>query len=414
MKLLNKITFYNVLTSTLIFLAAVVFLYYALDAAIISETNEQLRKTNYEVKEKLLNGEMINYHPFVEITEVDNIPADYTMYSDTLVQYTGRKEREEFRQFVSFAVIKDKFYKVITRSSLIEKDELFDTVLYIMISILISFLLFMFYVNRRVAKKIFKPFYENLKKLDNFSLQKDDLLVLEKSTVTEFEELNSSLIKLSEKAKKEYNLLKEFTEDLSHELQTPVAVIKSKLELLLQKEINDGEIENYIRTVYQNINKLDKLNRTLLLLTKLENKDFFPSKEINLKESIAKSIEVFSDSVFQKKLTLKTDLTVNKHCEMNEILVDTLLGNLISNAIKHNYGGGEIFITLDDNRLTIKNTGEEPAKNPENYFNRFARSGNSKDSTGLGLSVAKKICDLYKMKITYTFEDPYHTILIIF
>ena len=99
---------------------------------------------------------------------------------------------------------------------------------------------------------------------------------------------------------------------------------------------------------------------------------------------------------------------------MNDILTDTLLSNLMSNAIKHNNENGEIKIKLDENILTIQNTGDEPAYDPSLYFNRFARSGKSKDSTGLGLSVVKKICDLYNLKIAYTFEKPYHIITIIF
>lgn len=414
MKLLNKIAYYYLLNTAIIFLVALAVLYYAVNAAIISEANEQLRKTNREVKEQLKDGVRVNYHPFVEISEVDKIPGEYSKYGDTLVTYRGRRGRELFRQYVSYESIGGKQYKIITRSSLIEKEDLFYAILLLMVSILIVLLIVLFYVNRKAAKKIFKPFYENLKRLDLFSLQKDTELMLEKSSISEFEELNMSLTGLSQKAKKEYKLLKEFTEDLSHELQTPVAVIKSKLELMLQKEINDSETEDYIQTLYQNINKLDKLNRTLLLLTKLESKDFFPSKEINLKESIAKSIEVYSDSASQKKLRLESDLSGNKICEMNEVLIDTLFGNLISNAIKHNNENGEIIIKLDVNVLTIQNTGDEPAYDPSLNFNRFARSSKSKDSTGLGLSVVKKICDLYDVKISYTFEKPYHKITLIF
>ena len=415
MKLINRITTYYVLNTILIFVAALGILYYAVEKAIISEVNEQLRKTNREVKEQLQNGVRINYHPFVEISEVDKIPHDFIKYSDTPVQYMGRKDQELFRQYVSYEDVNGKFYKIITRSSLIEKEDLFYTILYLLISILVALLIVLFYVNRRSAKKIFKPFYENIKRLDAFSLQKDKELILEKSNIAEFEELNKSLKTLSEKAKKEYELLKEFTEDLSHELQTPVAVIKSKLELILQKEINDREIEEYVQTLYQNINRLDRLNRTLLLLTKLESVDFFPSKKkININDAITKTVEIFSDAAAQKKINIKLDLSPNQIFEMNDILADTLLGNLLSNAIKHNYENGEIIIKLDENRLTIQNTGDEPNVEPSIYFNRFVRSGKSKDSTGLGLSVVKKICDLNGMKIKYTFEKPYHIISIIF
>lgn len=414
MNLLNKIALHYFKNTAIVFLFALGILYFALDGIIISEVNEQLRKTNREVREKLENGIVVNYHPFVEIAVVKKIPENYLRYEDVEIEYYGKNEVETFRQYVAYATINGKHYSVVTRSSLIEEEDLFGAILILMSSILVVLLIILFLVNRNAAHKIFNPFYENLKKLDSFSLQKNSELALESSGIFEFEELNYSLMILSRKAKKEYDLLKEFTEDLSHELQTPVSVIKSKLELILQKEINDADIENYFQTIYQNINKLDKLNRTLLLLTKLESPDFFQSKKINVKDSIKKSVEIFRDAAAAENINIELNLYSDKSIEMNDVLFETLLNNLFSNAVKHNSRNGEIIIEFNENKLIIKNTGEKLNANPEMFFNRFVRDKKIKDSTGLGLSVVKKICDLYGFKISYNYIMPYHLIEVAF
>jgi hypothetical protein len=414
MNLLNKIALHYFKNTAIVFLFALGILYFAIDEIIISEVNEQLRKTNREVREKLENGIVVNYHPFVEIAEVKKIPENYSRYDDVEIEYDEKNEVETFRQYVAYATINGKHYIVVTRSSLIEEEDLFGAILILMSSILVALLIILFLVNRKATRKIFNPFYENLKKLDSFSLQKNSELALESSGIFEFEELNYSLMILSRKAKKEYDLLKEFTEDLSHELQTPVSVIKSKLELILQKEINEADIENYFQTIYQNINKLDKLNRTLLLLTKLESPDFFQSKKINVKDSIKKSIEIFCDAAAAENINIELNLYSDKSIEMNDVLFETLLNNLFSNAVKHNNRNGEIIIEFNENKLIIKNTGEKPNVNPEMFFNRFVRDKKIKDSTGLGLSVVKKICDLYDFKISYNYITPYHVIEVAF
>jgi len=414
MKLLNKITLNYFKNTAIVFFFALGILYLVIDQIIISEVNEQLRKTNREVREKLESGIIVDYHPFVEISEVNLIPAEYDKYDDVEISYNGKKGEEIFRQYVAYTNINGKNYKIITRSSLIEKEDLFWTILLLMSSILVILLIVLFYANRKAAKNIFKPFYENLKILDSFTLQNNNEFVLEKSNISEFERLNDSLLELSKKAKKEYNLLKEFTEDLSHELQTPVSIIKTKLELIIQKEINDSETEDNYQAIYQNINKLDRLNRTLLLLTKLESPDFFPSRTISVKAALQKAVDVYSDAAESENIKISLLLNSEITVEMNETLIETLLNNLFSNSIKHNYQNGEVIVELDENKLIVKNTGETPVNNPENYFNRFTRSYKSKDSTGLGLSVVKKICDLYGMKISYTFEKSHHTVIIIF
>jgi len=218
------------------------------------------------------------------------------------------------------------------------------------------------------------------------------------------------LTQLAAKAIKEYRSLKEFSENLSHELQTPVAVIKAKIELLLQKEFTDPELPANLQSIMNNADKLDKLNRTLILLTKLDASDLFPTQIILLSEKIERTLDNFSDAIQAKEITLHTSLQSKLEVEINENLLDILLSNLISNSIRHNFPKGELSIEIKESVLIIKNNGKEPKQNPEKYFERFSSGEKSQNSLGLGLAIVKKICDMNEMGITYQFLNGLHTI----
>lgn len=414
MNLLKKITFHHFRNTSIVFLIALAILYFSIDWVIISEVNEQLQITNKHVEDKLKEGIKINYVPFVEVLEVARVPNKYAKYENIEIKNGEKFEEELFRQYVNYVYVDGKLYKIITRSSLIEKEDLFWTILFLMSMILSILLGVLFHANRKTLSQIFKPFYENLIVLKSYKIDDNSDLDLVETDIAEFDKLNDSLKEFSQKAKTKYKLLKEFSEEMNHELQTPVSVIKAKLELLLQKEINDIETEDYLQSIYQNINKLDKLNRTLLLLSKLENPEFYPSKNILVKEAVEKALENYKDIAELEKIKMSLNINSEITIEMNETLLEILLGNLLSNSVKHNCENGEVSISLCDNVLSISNTGEEPKYNPELYFNRFVRNNKSKESTGLGLSVAKKICTLYNFNITYTFEKPYHKINLTF
>jgi signal transduction histidine kinase len=414
MKLLNKISFYYIINTAILFVLGLFAIYFSVDWIIADRADKQLKDTSREVRYKLSQGIKIEYSPLIEI---ETVPYDLHLkstYKDTLIYFQGKKETEEYRQYTVYKEVNDQNYKITVRASLIEKEDLFSTILFILSAILTILLIVLTIINRYTARKIFKPFYSNLKNLEKFSLQKNTPPVLDDSNIDEFNELKKSLMELSGKALKEYRSLKEFSEDLSHELQTPVAVIKAKTEMLLQKEFQDVETNENLQAIINNTDRLDKLNRSLILLARLEAAELFPSNKILLSDKLTKVAENYTDIANSKEIVFHVNVHSNYESEFNENLIEILLSNLISNSIKHNITGGEIFIEFSDSLLTIKNYGKEPKQNPENYFKRFSYDEKSQHSLGLGLAIAKKICDLYKIKIEYTFEKPFHIIKVNF
>ena len=252
----------------------------------------------------------------------------------------------------------------------------------------------------------------------------------------------------------DYQSLKRFTEDASHEIQTPLAVIQSKLETLMQypdlkkdqaeiiksayvytlriskltqtlllltkiandqfpdkKAINMAELINsaYVYTL-----RISKLTQTLLLLTKIANDQFPDKKAINMAVLIGEKIKMFEDHILEKSLTLNEDIKPDCFLETNFFLSESLIINLIGNAVKHNIKRGMINIKLDKNHLEISNSGEMLPIPASKLFDRFYKTNKSSDSPGLGLAIVKEICRLNKWEIKYVFEDNLHKVVVNF
>lgn len=413
MNLINKISRYFLFVSILVFIVVSAGLYFVIENTITEETDEQLSNISQKAIQELKIGKAVSFSPFVEI-----IPANQANgkneFKDVLIKSNEEDEGEPFRQLTTFVNMNGKNYKIIVRISLIEKEDMLSSILTVALAAFLLFILVLYFTNKIISKNILKDFYDTLKKLENFSLKSDVQLNLATSKIEEFKQLNKSLLFLAEKAKSEYRSLKEFSEETNHEIQTPISVIKSKLELLLQSnELTEDNLA-LLETSLNNLNKLERINKSILLLNKLENKDLFNSTDINLSKEIKAVVDDYNDFITTKKL--KVNLTTDDKFVVtaNHSLINILLSNLISNAIKHNIENGTINIELKNNELIILNTGNISNTDPNQFFKRFYKGSNSSDSVGLGLTIAKKICDLYDIEITNKIEDNVYNIGLIF
>lgn len=413
MKLINKISYHFLFSSMLIFIIVSAGLYFVIENTITEETDEQLSNISQKAVQKLKSGRAVSFSPFVEIIQV-NKANDKNEFKDVLIKSNKEDDREPFRQLTTFVNVNGKNYKIIVRISLIEKEDMLYSIVLVVSSAFLLFILILYFTNKTVSKKILKDFHDTLKKLENFSLKNDVQLQLTNSKIEEFEQLNKSLLFLAEKAKSEYRSLKEFSEEMNHEIQTPISVIKSKLELLLQSnDLSEDEL-SLLDTSLKNLSRLERINKSLLLLNKLEHKDLFETTNINLAEEIDNVIAANNDFIVSKKITLNRSLEYDFELKANRQLINILLSNIISNAIKHNVNSGKIDIQLKNNELIISNTGPVPKENTEKFFERFYKESASTKSVGLGLTIVKKICDLYRIEIKNNFLDNLHDVILKF
>ncbi len=265
---------------------------------------------------------------------------------------------------------------------------------------------------RFISRKMWTPFDKTLDKLETFNLENGNIPALPASDVREFNRLNASLHQLMHKCLDSYKVQKEFTENSSHELQTPLAIFQSKLDLLLQqKGLTENQAE-IIQDLYQMTARLSHLNRNLLLLTKIDNAQFSKSESICLSafveellpslESIADGLHIIKD--FQQDVTVKA----------NRSLLESMLNNLVVNAVRHNCTDGHIIIAIKNGILTVSNTSDETALDGMRIFNRFYRPAQNGKGNGLGLAIVKAVCDYHRWTVTYTYSEGNHTFTVKF
>jgi signal transduction histidine kinase len=219
---------------------------------------------------------------------------------------------------------------------------------------------------------------------------------------------------MTDKIYTDYIRQKEFTENASHEIQTPLAVIRSKIELLIQSENLKEDEMLHIQNIETAANKLSTLNKALLLLVKIENHQFKEASELSLKKHISTILTQFDWVITDKGIDLKTNFANDLLFKINPELVDVLLANLLQNAIRHNYRNGKIEVKITGRTLRIANTGDELKIKPEELFERFKKDSAKKESLGIGLAIVKSITDVYNIDIKYFYENGHHVFELVF
>jgi signal transduction histidine kinase len=238
----------------------------------------------------------------------------------------------------------------------------------------------------------------------------DSPITFDSASIKEFSELNNVLTVMTEKIHADYINQKQFIENASHEIQTPLAVIKSKIELLIQSATISESDMQIIQSVYNASNKLSALNKALLLLSKIENYQFKDVEEIQFKTLIEKTLGHFEDIISLKNISIKKNYQSLPSHKMNPILTDILISNLFQNAIRHNINGGSITVQLEERSIIISNTSASSITNTDELFQRFKKNEASAESIGLGLAIVKEICDTNAIQIIYDCKESIHTI----
>jgi signal transduction histidine kinase len=325
----------------------------------------------------------------------------------------GRKARENvqipFRQLRHVVDINGIAYQIVIRKSQEQKLALVANITTAMLLVFAFLFVATLLFNWIISKQLWRPFRASLQKVRNLELQKIGDVEFEETNIEEFNELNASLNTMVQKIRSDYLNMKEFTENAAHEMQTPLAVAQSKLELLLQdSRLNESQIQAIAQTT-EALSRLSKLNQSLLLLAKIENNQFEAREQINLGEITRKYLNLFEEIIQDKKISVQTAFEENLVVPLHPFLADSLISNLVGNAIKYNCEGGQINIRIHHGKYCIENTSHLPAINAQRLFQRFKPSGGEpNNSTGLGLAIVKRITDRSHLSITYHHDKSLH------
>lgn len=412
MKLLAKTNRIYLAFSVVIYLFAGLAFYQVIKILIYDEVESRLQveKKDFEEYIRHHNNWLSGY--FVE-NKIEVTPAHSQLllpdfFSDTLMHNRYDEELTPFRQLTFYLPIGGVTHKVVIRKSLIQSYRLIEVITVTMATCLALLLLGTFWFQGKLSGRIWHPFYETLSRIKRFNLANGVPLQLDKPEIDEFKELNEVFVKMGEKMQQDYQSLKEFTENASHEMQTPLALINAKVEQLIQTEKLTETQTHWIEDIYQASRRMARLNQGLLLLAKIENHQFTDNQSIDLGKLLADKLKDMEEVMIFKQISVQTENQQPFIVELSPALADSLVTNLVNNAIKHNHTGGQVELRVTANQLWLSNTGGKLTSDPERLFERFKKEAAGPDSAGLGLAIIKQICDNYGLQVKYVETNGCH------
>lgn len=419
MRLLNRTTLNYLIYSIVVLLVVTPVFYFVIDQLFTKDVDETLLLQKQEIQYRF---QKIKSESELQVwTDLDGDvrvePSNGKLYPDSifnLVQYDSlADEMEPYRILSSTVMLGIKPYHLTARISLVESEDLIKAIVVTQAIVLVALLAGLLIINGWVSKRIWKPFYDTLGKLENFEVEKTPFLKFGSSSIKEFNDLNKAIEQLADRNYKSYLSQKEFTENAAHEMQTPLAIFQSKLELLMQTKNLSEEQAILMASLSEATSRLSKLNKALLLLSKIENNQFTEDETVDMTALTNKLIDIFNKQATTDEILFKTTFLNHLSISFNPTLIDILLSNLISNAIKHNPGRGLIEISISGRQWKISNPGS-PLISPDRIFERFQKGTSSHASTGLGLAIVKKISDTNGIAIQYEYENNWHSFTIRF
>lgn len=416
MKLTSKYNRTTLLIAVIVIITAGIAYYLSISYILTDQVNHLLTGEEKEIFEYVQANQKL---PEVYDSDVQRIVLTPVgehhitrRYADT--PFFNKKENsyESGRALISSIRAKGQNYKIQILESRVETDDLIEAIFGITIGMILALIFVLYVTNRVVLRRLWRPFYNILAKIHLFNLRDAPEIEIVPTEIDEFRQLNEAVSTMSLKVKNDYENLKAFTDNAAHELFTPIAIINSKLDTLIQQTELSEKQGKLVSDIYHTCGRLTRLNKSLLLLVKVENKLVKDEQQINMKEMITSMVDQFDELFRDKNLRVNCqaeDLTLFTSFYMMEILVN----NLLTNAIRHNRVGGLINIRLTRNGLMVQNTGEGEALDSEHIFKRFNKSAESEGS-GLGLTISQQICQNMGFNLTYKFIPPLHSFNVAF
>jgi len=419
MKLIHY-TFRNLSIPLLLILTAwACCFYFAIMHEIDDETNDSLE--NYKeiiIKTVLADSTLLRDHVDIMtkyyIREVPEQEADLDKdeFFDSTTYIEIEMEYEPVRVLRTWFMTADrKYYELTIETSTLEKEDMAEAIFWSIIILYASLLCCILLVSHFVFRSSFRPLYTLIKWLKEYRLGKQPTPLVNETKVEEFKILNQAIQTTMNRSTEMYNQQKQFVENASHELQTPLAICMNKLELLSENPDCTEEQLIEISGINHTLRGIIKMNRSLLLLSRIDNKQFPDTSEIEINQLINKYLPDFKEMYEHKNIHVTYTETSALMCTMNESLASTLISNLLKNAFVHNKENGSIILTVTNRTLTIANSSDSPGLNEATLFNRFEKQTHKKESTGLGLAIVKSIASIYGIKIKYEYNGLHQFIL---
>jgi len=406
---------------SLVFSIAGIVTYQMVMKRVARETDYSLAQNMDLLKQSIKEGKPLDalQNQKTHIVKVDAFqPADTVLngaaFSDTLAMHPYFKRLEPHRKLVIVQQVNGAYYRFNMIDIFLETDDVSGGVVNVMTRLFFGLGLILLVCSFLISSWLFQPFQKSLQKIKAFNLKNDEAIIFTKTSTKEFNQLNGFITQMTDKARRDYISLKEFSENAAHEMQTPIAVAKGKLELLLESpDLKEAQLP-FIQSAQAALTKLSRMGQALSLLTKIENNEFTAKETTNFSKLVEQSVLTFKDIAELNGLSLESKIAPNITLPINAAIADILVSNLLKNAIRYNLPDGWIKVKLDKEQLTIENPGSPPNIPTNQLFERFRKSNQSGKSLGLGLAIVKKICDVNQLKVDYVFAEGIHRLIVKF
>ena len=314
----------------------------------------------------------------------------------------------DYRVFYRKIEIEGKPFVLMSHIPMIEYKDLLATMGSQYGLLFLALLVSLTILQRMMSKKLWKPFYDTLDKIEGFKLESGQKPDFEQTTTIEFSRLNEKLNGLMVDNITIYKQQKEFIENASHELQTPLAVFKSQLDILLQQPGLTQSNTEIIRSLYAVSARMTRLNKNLLFLARIDNAQLSNMEVVDFVKILHDQLLYLRELAESEGLTVHVETGNSLNLKANKLLVESLINNMVVNAIRHNVKEGTINIKVDNSGLKVSNTGVPYALDPNKIFRRFSRSSEEKKGNGLGLAIVQQICIMHGWEVSYNYENNLH------
>lgn len=418
MKLFYRVFIHLLVAIIFVLLGWAVVFYYGIMAEINDEVDDSLEDYSELVIIRSLAGKKLptwdggsNNQFFLKRVDAEYAQSrEAICYRDSMIYIAEKKETEPAR--ILTTIFQDEagsYHELSVYTPTIEKKDLMETIFHLLVGLFILLLIAILIINVWIFRRSMKPFYILLNWLDRFHLGKKNVSLNNPTHITEFQKLNEAVNRFAKHSEEMFEQQKLFIGNASHEIQTPLAICQNRLEMLMEDESLGEQQMNEILKTYQTLEYVSKLNKSLLLLTKIDNSQFTEVKLICLNDIINRYLDDYREVYAYRNVKAFVDERARLQVQMNGTLAVVLVTNLLKNAFVHNVDEGIIRIEINASEIKFSNTGINEALDGKRIFERFYQGSKKKEgSTGLGLAIVEAVCRQFGLRIGYRFVEGWH------
>lgn len=414
-RLLIKLTIVFIVFAFIAFFSSAVFLTNEADEFINASLDEKFEHNEKKLIHYISKGkELENLYRYGNVKLLAEMPDTnkYPVFSDTTI-YDAELEVERIhKKKVALLKVDGRYYEAIMTKQIEDfmrlREDIFGSLIPAFILLAVSFVVFSYLL----SGYYFRPFNKILELMKTYKVGQGAEIKSVNTSTLEFNKMQDLFHEMIYRIENDYKRLKEYTEHMAHEIQTPLAIIRNKTENLISDNSVMDKHSETVKIIYEETNHLSKLGTTLNLLTKIENNEFNNAVNVYTKPVIEKHISAVSEIIQLKSLAIETELSADHSLFIDPILLDIIIKNLLNNALNYASNDKPIIIKSTKNEMTFSNTGEVLPLPEDKIFERFQKNGNSRSSLGLGLALVKKICDLNNLQISYQYLNSIHSFIV--